>query len=67
MLASEFNPNYYQGYPKDPSRQFGLPNLNYLVTPLRFTVRRVRLVANNDKHANAFIAKKWSTQYIEGI
>ena len=42
---------YYDGFEKPAELRYGLPNLNYLVTPLQFTMRKVKLEENIDNYS----------------
>ena len=57
----QFQDNYYEGFPKPNRTSGGIPNLNYLVSSMRFTQRRITLEKNDDPQTQDYIEYRWSS------
>ena len=59
LIDQESKKDYYEGFEKPTAQRYGLPNLNYLVSPMRFTMRKVKFESNSDKNSMAFVKNSW--------
>jgi len=65
FVNSTYREYYYEfegnKFPIPDYRQHAFPNLNVLMSPVRMTQRRMRMVPNEDEYTKAYIQEGWAS------
>jgi hypothetical protein len=56
-----YRDTYYSDYPIPENKRFSIPNLNRVISPLRLTQRRMKLVPNADPYTSRYVSEGWAT------
>ena len=61
FVNSLYSDVYYPAYEIPANKKHAIPNLNVLVSPVRITQRRMRLVNNTDEYTSAYVSEGWAS------
>ena len=53
--------NYYKNFTIEESKRYAIPNLNVIVSPIRITQRRMKLVPSEDIYTQSFNFTRWAS------
>lgn len=61
FISNLYTADYYDNQTIPTYKMHALPNLNVMVSPIRITQRRMKMVPNEDIYTKAYITEGWAS------